>query len=162
MKSTNDPIPIIQKVEQDEDLLLFILILVMVLFFFCGLMWIFCCGTCVGREALRALGFGRCMPGGGSYYSSSRLDSRYQNQNRNFYEGHHSNNTTSDSIINQDWNFRHYSRTPMPYNSENRSRQQVEGEELEMLEGGFGRDSGERQQAWVGSSGRNSNEEFDD
>ncbi|CAG8499998.1 11544_t:CDS:2 [Ambispora leptoticha] len=41
---------------------IYVLIFFMVLFFFGGIMWIFCCGTCVGREALRAFGLGKLVP----------------------------------------------------------------------------------------------------
>ena len=39
-----------------------IFIFVIALLFLSGFIWIFCCGTCVGRDAARACGLGRCVP----------------------------------------------------------------------------------------------------
>ncbi|CAI2170889.1 3011_t:CDS:1 [Funneliformis geosporum] len=48
----------IQEQSKDEPML-YVLIFFMVLVFFSGICWIFCCGSCVGRDTLRAIGLGR-------------------------------------------------------------------------------------------------------
>ncbi|CAG8680658.1 4245_t:CDS:1 [Cetraspora pellucida] len=39
--------------QTDDGPLLYLLIFFMVLIFFSGICWIFCCGTCVGRDLLK-------------------------------------------------------------------------------------------------------------
>jgi len=51
----------IQEQTEDEPML-YVLIFFMTLVFFSGICWIFCCGSCVGRDTLRAFGFERFVP----------------------------------------------------------------------------------------------------
>jgi hypothetical protein len=46
----------------EDGPMFYVLIFLMVLVFSSGICWLFCCGTCVGRDTLRMFGFGRFSP----------------------------------------------------------------------------------------------------
>src|SRR4051812_13425232 len=48
--------------QANDGPMLYVLVFFMVLVFFSGICWIFCCGTCVGRDTLKVFGFGRFLP----------------------------------------------------------------------------------------------------
>lgn len=48
--------------ETEDGPMFYVLIFLMVLVFSSGICWLFCCGTCVGRDTLRMFGFGRFSP----------------------------------------------------------------------------------------------------
>ena|ERR1051325_1719078 len=48
--------------EQDDGPMFYVLVFFMVLVFLSGICWLFCCGTCVGRDTLKAFGFRSFLP----------------------------------------------------------------------------------------------------
>ncbi|RIA89187.1 hypothetical protein C1645_825212 [Glomus cerebriforme] len=54
--------PIFIQEETDDGPMFYVIIFFMVLVFSSGICWLFCCGTCVGRDTLRVFGFGRFLP----------------------------------------------------------------------------------------------------
>ena|SRR5436305_657532 len=59
MLSERQPISIQE--QPDDGPMLYVLVFFMVLVFLSALCWLFCCGTCVGRDTLKVFGFGNFL-----------------------------------------------------------------------------------------------------